>query len=138
MNILDKSSMILLKLGKGETYKRAKEEYINITRRCLLEEKSISMYFEGVLEGGNHDATFLKFIPNFGKRNLAKGLVKNRLIVWPVLGLSKDKDENIMMIQLKGSAQFNEIDACLMSVVSRVIAGSLYKLRAERTAGEQM
>lgn len=43
-----------------------------------------------------------------------------------------------MMIQLKGSAQFNEVDACLMSVVSRVIAGSLYKLRAERNAVEQM
>lgn len=57
---------------------------------------------------------------------------------WPVLGLSKDKDENLMMIQLRGSAQFNEVDACLMSVVSRVIAGSLYKLRAERNAVEQL
>ena len=50
MNILERSSMILLELCKGKEYKRAKEEYLRITHSCLDEEKSISNYFERELE----------------------------------------------------------------------------------------
>ena len=50
MNILEKSSMILLKLGIGDEYKKAKEEFLSITNLCLDEDKSISYYFEKVLE----------------------------------------------------------------------------------------
>ena len=50
MNVLEKSSMILLKLGIGDEYKKAKKEFLSITNICLDEDKSISYYFERVLE----------------------------------------------------------------------------------------
>lgn len=50
MNVLEKSSMILLKLGIGDEYKKAKREFLSITNICLDEDKSISYYFERVLE----------------------------------------------------------------------------------------
>ena len=50
MNILERSSMILLNLCRNKVYKTAKEEYLIITRRCLDEDKSISKNFERVLE----------------------------------------------------------------------------------------
>ena len=48
MDILEKSSMILLKLGIGGEYKKAKKEFLSITNICLDEDKSISYYFERV------------------------------------------------------------------------------------------
>jgi hypothetical protein len=50
MNVLEKASMILLKLGIGDEYKKAKKEFLSITNLCLDEDKSISYYFERVLE----------------------------------------------------------------------------------------
>jgi hypothetical protein len=50
MNILEKSSMILLKIGSGKEYKKAKEECVRIKRSCIDEEKSIIKNFERVLE----------------------------------------------------------------------------------------
>jgi hypothetical protein len=50
MKVLEKASMIILTLGRGCEYKKAKEEFLSITSQCLDEEKSISCYFERVLE----------------------------------------------------------------------------------------
>jgi hypothetical protein len=50
MNVLEKASMILLKLCIGDEYKKAKEEFLSITNLCLDSDKSISNYFERVLE----------------------------------------------------------------------------------------
>jgi hypothetical protein len=50
MDILEKTSEKILKLGRGEGYKKGKAEFIIIACSCLSKEKSISYNFEKELE----------------------------------------------------------------------------------------
>jgi len=50
MELLEKSSLILLKLCSGDEYKKASDELKSIKRSCLNDEKSVSKNLEKELE----------------------------------------------------------------------------------------
>ena len=102
--------------------------------------------FEGILPDLKKEPTqnFSNFSPEFNKRDLIQGFARGCVICFPVLAKNMkqaaDKEEILMYFQMNGfrGVPYNALDMSLVSIVGRVAAGALLKIKGDKITQESM